>query len=135
MENRELKSLHLVMTIQPGERLASLCNRKKVKSLVSVEIWEVMDAISELCMASGIPVCRAVEVFCICYLNMWIAWTSRHINMLHWCSNMTQRLWLYRTHAVQNKRRSLDWRQRQFNNNELVNRNLHEKGTPYATKS
>lgn len=38
MENRELKSLHLVMTIQPGERLASLCNRKKVKSLVSVEI-------------------------------------------------------------------------------------------------
>lgn len=38
MENKELKSLHLVMTVQPEERLVSLCSRMKAKSLVDVEI-------------------------------------------------------------------------------------------------
>lgn len=104
----------------------------KAKSLVDVEKWEVMDAISELFMAFGILVCRAAEVFCICYSNTWIAWTSRHTNVLHWHSAMTQRLWL--TQAALSQRSSLDWRQIQFSHNETVNRNSHEKGAPYATK-
>lgn len=56
----------------------------KAKSLVDVEIRKEIDTISELCLAFGIPVSRALEIFRICYLNMCIAYTSRHYRMLDW---------------------------------------------------
>lgn len=114
IENRDLKSLYLVMTVQPEEKLVSLCNRLRPKSCWC---WKMRSDGCNFRVFYGIWDSVLQGSWSILYLLLEQAKWLKHADT-QMCSSGTQ-VWLPGSEE---------------HHNETVNRNSHEKGTPYATR-
>lgn len=114
MENSDLKSLYLVMTVQPEEKLVSLCNRWRPKSCWCRKMR------SDGCnfrVFYGIWNAGLQGSWSILYLLLEQAKWLKHADT-QTCSSGTQ----------------VSLPGSEEHHNETVKGNSHEKGTPYATR-